>query len=567
MGVIDSNSIVEIKSRLSLVDIVNRYVELRPAGDRWTAPCPFHQETKPSFTVSPDKGFYYCFGCQASGDIIEFYKNINGLDFAEAVRQLAREAGVEITLSTSRLDREERNKVSISQEINSLAGKFFLDALWSGQGEKARKYLRSRSISDEMIREFRLGWSPGGWQSLTDFLNKKGFSPEEGVLAGVLTRNQNGRIYDRFRSRLIFPIISLSGMVVAFGGRILDDGEPKYLNSSESPAYKKGDHLYGLFQARKYITQTRKVFLTEGYLDVIALRQYGFPNSCGILGTALTHSQVTRLAGLCREVILLFDGDRAGRQAAFRSSEMLLLAGIGCKVLNFPEEEDAHSLLTTRDRSVFEELLQKAVPGLDYCLNMVGSDKSPKEVMNWVNHFLGNLSDFSLKTYYIPKVAGILGLTEVDLRKSLGRRSHRSATEKKGPGDLETIGPEQRDKEVLTFACCFPELRSRLEQKNIDLILTTEWARNFWNKIKDKAHEDENLGLDPQELDFYFRANLQKGLLKQNRDLVFREFEDFISQASLTMNRQNLKQALIKAQKNNDNQEIKRILGLMQSIF
>ncbi len=567
MGSIDSNSIAEIKSRLSLVDVVNRYVELRPVGDRWTAPCPFHQETKPSFTVSPDKGFYYCFGCLASGDLIEFYKNINGLNFAEAVRQLAGEAGVEIDTGHPGQDREERSRISVAQDVNSLAGKFFLEALCSKQGENARKNLHSRGISRDMVKEFRLGWSPGGWQALTDFLEKNGFSPDNGVLAGVLSRNQKGRSYDRFRSRLIFPIISLSGMVVAFGGRTLGDEEPKYLNSSESPVYKKGDHLYGLFQARKHITQTRQVYLTEGYLDVIALHQHGFPNSCGILGTALTHSQVTRLAGLCREVILLFDGDRAGRTAAFRSAEMLLGAGLGCRVLSFPEGEDAHSLLSSKDKSVFEDLLQNAVAGLDYCLNLVGSEKSPREVMIWVNHFLGSLSDFSIKTYYIPKIAGKLNLTEFELRKSLDRNISQSQAEKTAPSAKKTMGPEQRDREILTFASCFPEFRARLDENNIDMVLCTEWARKFWNKIKDKPYEDESLDLDSQESDFYVRARLQKDLLKQNKGLIIKEFEAFINQASLVMNRQNLKQALIRAQNNNDCQEIKRILGLMQNIL
>lgn len=567
MGGIDSGSIAEIKSRLSLVDIVNRYVELRQVGDRWTAPCPFHQETKPSFTVSPDRGFYYCFGCQASGDVIEFYKNINGLDFTEAVRQLASQAGVQISSDKGGRDREEKNKITISQEINSLAGKFFLEVFHSGQGEPARNYLRSRKISEEMAGTFRLGLSPSGWQSLTDYLHKSGFSPDDGVLAGVLSKNQKGRIYDRFRSRLIFPIVSLSGMVVAFGGRILDDGEPKYLNSSESPVYKKGDHLYGLYQARRHITQTRKVFLTEGYLDVIALHQHGFPNSCGILGTALTASQVTRLAGLCREVILLFDGDRAGRNAAFRSAEMLLDAGIGCRVLIFPEGEDAHSLLSTKDRSVFEKILGQSVAGLDYCLNMVNTQKSPRDVMNWVNRFMGNLKDFSLKAYYIPKIAAVLGLTESELRRSLGAGARQVAAEKGVPGERGKMGPEQRDREILTFASCFPELRSGLERKNVDLVLSTEWGRRFWNKIKDKTDETQILDLDPHEADFYARARLQKGSLTRNRDQVFREFEEFIDQASLSMTRQNLKQALIRAKSNNDFQEIKRILGLMQNIF
>ena len=567
MGAIDSSTISEIKSRLSLVDIVSRFVELKPVGDRWSAPCPFHQETKPSFTVSPDKGFYYCFGCQASGDIIEFYKNINGLDFSEAVRQLARDAGIQVIEDKPGRSEKERNRFSTAQEVNSQAGRFFIDMYWSVQGETAREYAGSRNISLEMQKEFRLGWSPDGWQNLTDFLKRKGFSPEDGICAGVLSKNQKGRIYDRFRSRLIFPIISLSGMVVAFGGRILDDGEPKYLNSSESPVYKKGDHLYGLFQARKYITRTRKVFLTEGYLDVIALHQHGFANSCGILGTALTSSQVTRLSGLCREVVLLFDGDRAGRSAAFRSAEMLLKAGMKCRVLTFPEGEDAHSLLTARNREVFEDLMQQSLEGLEYCLAALRKEQSPREVMNWVNSFLGNLGDLSLMTYYIPKVAGKLGLTELELRKSLRRRPVRSKEQARGEPDQIVAGPDQRDREILTFASCFPECRAQLEQKNIDLVLSTDWARAFWKKIKDQTEGDENLQLDAGESNFYAKARLQASSLRPRKERIFGDLEEFIKQASMSMTRHNLKHALIRAQQNQDHPEIKRILGLMQNNF
>ena len=567
MGAIDSSTISEIKSRLSLVDIVSRFVELKPVGDRWSAPCPFHQETKPSFTVSPDKGFYYCFGCQASGDVIDFYKNINGLDFYEAVRQLARDAGIIVREDKYGQSGKERNLVSIAQEINSQAGRFFMDIFWSGQGKIAREYAVSRNISREMQKEFRLGWSPDGWQNLTDFLTRKGFSHEDGVSAGVLSQNQKGRVYDRFRSRLIFPIISLSGMVVAFGGRVIDDGDPKYLNSSESPVYKKGDHLYGLFQARKYITRTRKVFLTEGYLDVIALHQHGFANSCGILGTALTSSQITRLTGLCREVVLLFDGDRAGRTAAFRSAEMLLKAGMRCRVLTFPEGEDAHSLLSARNKDVFEDLLQQSQSGLEYCLDVAGKEKSPREVMKWVINFLGNLGELSLMSYYIPKVAEKLGLTELELRKSLGQNPAGSKGQSKVEPNKRTAGPDQRDREILTFASCFPECRADLEQKNIGLVLSTDWARSFWNKIKDKTEDDENLDLDAGDLNFYVKARLQASYLRTKKDRIFGDLEEFIKQASLSMTRQNLKHALIRAQQNQDHPEIKRILGLMQNNF
>ncbi|WP_035243866.1 DNA primase [Desulfonatronovibrio hydrogenovorans] len=563
MGTIDSRCIAEIKSRLSLVDIVNRFVELRPVGDRWTAPCPFHQETKPSFSVSPDKGFYYCFGCQASGDLIEFYKNINGLDFAEAVRQLADEAGVVISVEDSRKNRKDQSEVTTAQEVNSLAGKFFLDQLWSSQGDEARKYLHSRGMTKKIVQDFRLGWSPDGWQSLGDFLREKGHSADDGVLAGVLSQNQKGRIYDRFRSRLIFPIISLSGMVVAFGGRILDHGEPKYLNSSESPVYKKGEHLYGLFQARKHITQTRKVLLTEGYLDVMALHQHGFANSCGVLGTALTPAQVKRLGGLAREAILLFDGDQAGRNAALRSAEMFLAAGMNCRVVLFPEGEDAHSLLFSQGAEALERLLSGADSGLNYCLKMVKDQKSPREVMAWVVSFLGKLEDFSLKTYYIPKLAGSLGLTEVELRKGLQGKGS-IAGPAADSGDKKNQ-PEQRDKEILTFAVCCPEFRESLDQLNLDPVLRSDWARTFWSKIKHGSGRDEDLKLDHHESDFYVRARMEQDQIRENRLQIFKELEEFIIQKAGQVTKKNLKQALVRAQQNQDHNEVKRILSLMQN--
>lgn len=328
----DRESIEEIKSRLDLLELVGRYVQLRQAGQRWVGVCPFHQETKPSLSVNPEQGFFYCFGCQAGGDGIDFYCRINGLEFAEGLKELAQETGVRLQGDKGRSSGANRSWGKICLQANALAQEYFSAALQSEQGAQARQYLQQRGVSQEMVQRFSLGWSPGKWQGLKDYLQRHGISPEQGLQAGLLSSNSRGRVYDRFRDRVTFPIQDLQGRVLAFGGRVLQDQEnqPKYLNSSESPVFKKGEHLYGLYQARQKVTQSKQALLTEGYADVISMVQYGFENTCGVLGTALTKEQVKRLSGLCDTVYLLFDGDRAGQQAALRSTQMILAAGQEC---------------------------------------------------------------------------------------------------------------------------------------------------------------------------------------------------------------------------------------------
>ncbi len=565
MASFEAKDVAEIKSRLSLEDIAGRYVQLRPVGERLMAPCPFHQETKASFSISPDRGFYYCFGCQAKGDVIEFYRNINGLDFSEAVTQLAAEAGVTLERTGSKSSPQaEKSRSAVCREINSWSQSFFRDLLNSPGGEPARKYLKQRGISPEISQTFSLGWSPEGWNNLKEFLQGKGFAPQDGVTAGVLSSNRQGRIFDRFRGRLIFPITALSGAVVAFGGRVIADGEPKYLNSSESPVYTKGEHLYGLYQARQSITRSKQVFLTEGYLDVLALHQHGFTNSCGILGTALTKAQVKRLSGLAREVVLLFDGDDAGQNAALKSAEMILQAGMNCRVLTFPPEEDAHSILNARGKQGLNQLLEDTREGLDFCLNMLITHKSLRELMSWVEQFVSAIQDFSWRSYYIPRIAQALGLSEKELREKF--------TQKTAPESQNSIiapagkGPEQRDRELLSFAVCFPEYRSRLKQKNLGLVLSSEWARRFWEKLRAMQEEELEI-LNPEEAEFFVQSKMRLDFLQKDKERILEQVEEFVDKSMARISKKNLKLALARAQQNQDQEEIKRILGLLQKSF
>jgi len=528
------------------------------------APCPFHQETRASFSISPDRGFFYCFGCQAKGDVIEFYKSINGLDFAEAVAQLADEAGIRLKKGGKSHSGMGKSRAVICREVNSWSRSFFLECIQSREGEQARNYLKKRLISPEVARDFALGWSPDGWDSLKNFLESKGVTPQQGVLAGVLGQGRQGRIYDRFRARLMFPIMTLSGTVIAFGGRVIEQGEPKYLNSSESPVYTKGEHLYGLYQARQNITRSRQSLLTEGYLDVLALQQHGFTNSCGVLGTALTSAQVKRLAGLSREVVLLFDGDHAGQIAAFKSAAMILQAGLACRVLIFPEGEDAHSLLSSRGRDSLDKLVQNARDGLDFCVGMLKNYKSPGEIMSWVENFIIEIHDLSWKSYYIPRISQALGVSEKELREKFIRKtspgSH--AYVRRLPGKAH----EQRDRELLAFAVCFPEYRDRLRQKNLGLALCSDWARDFWDKLW-SMQVDSLENLTPEESDFFVQSKMQGGLQQEDKEKILTQVEDFISRSLSRMSKKNLRLALARAQENEDPEEVRRILGLLQKSF
>ena len=339
------DAIRAIKERLNIVDVVRRYVELKRNGPRWVAPCPFHQETKPSFSVNEDQGLFYCFGCHASGDVFDFYSRINGLEFKETLEQLAAEAGITIDRGPRdpQRDGQERKQRSARQQMlrmYELAAGHFASALQSPEAEECRRYIEKRGLSDEIVQRFGLGWARREWQSLADALRRAGFDMRMAAEAGLVGQASSGRPYDRFRGRLIFPIKSLSNQIIAFGGRIIaDEEEAKYINSADTPLYKKGEHLYGLAQARRGIVTKGRAMLTEGYMDVLTLHQFGYDNAVGVLGTALTPEQIKRLSGFASQMTLLFDGDRAGRKAALRSCEMLLTRGLSCSVVIMGENQ------------------------------------------------------------------------------------------------------------------------------------------------------------------------------------------------------------------------------------
>ncbi|SIN75842.1 DNA primase [Halodesulfovibrio marinisediminis DSM 17456] len=498
------SAVKEIKARLNIADVARRYMELRHAGGRWMGLCPFHQEKTPSFSINEEEGFYYCFGCQAAGDVIDFYCKVNGLEFRDGLQQLAEETGVQLTeYKADPRAKEERDFRKQCYTMYDIAKNHFRQNLSKHDARECRTYIKGRKLTPEIVESFELGWAPDSWQSLSDALVARGMTQKQAAEAGLLSRNDRGRMYDRFRGRLIFPIKNLSGQVIAFGGRIIGKSDQaKYINSSDSAIYKKGEHLYGLFQARRAISAAKSAFLTEGYMDVLTLHQFGFENSCGVLGTALTPDQVKRLGGFCSSVDLIFDGDEAGRKAALKSCEMILTKGMKCRVVLLPDGEDIDSFLHERGVEAFQELLAQSPDGLSYCTATV-SMYAPRDVMDWTTRFLSSMEKPELCSFYVSRIASGLGLDETELRQLVAPKRNvqtRSGTSfpqrgarNKSDGwkrnqDAQGTAPRpvlaaSLEERVLQFIVRYPHHVFSLEQYGGMELLQSAWAESLWNKI------------------------------------------------------------------------------------
>ncbi|MDH3355677.1 MAG: DNA primase, partial [Chromatiales bacterium] len=345
-GRIPQNFIDDLINRSDIVDVVDSRVPLKKAGREYQACCPFHNEKTPSFTVSPNKQFYHCFGCGAHGTVISFLMEYENLAFVEAIKELASDVGMEIPKSEGFSNPAPRIDKAVTQSLYDVMGqanKFFQQQLRQHpQAGEAVDYLKQRGLSGEIARDFGIGYAPPGWDNLIKDLTP---TPTKQLFdAGlVIEKEGQGSFYDRFRERIMFPIHDQRGRVIAFGGRILGDGKPKYLNSPETDIFHKGKELYGLFEARQSLKQIDRLIVVEGYMDVVALAQFGVRNAVATLGTAVTEPHLNQLFRTCSEVIFCFDGDSAGRKAAWRGLENglpLMQKGRQIRFLFLPDGED-----------------------------------------------------------------------------------------------------------------------------------------------------------------------------------------------------------------------------------
>lgn len=353
----------EIREKCDLVEIVSAHVALRKAGRAFVGLCPFHNEKTPSFHVNPERQIWKCFGCGEGGDVFKFVQKMDNLTFPQAVEQLARKVGVTIEKS-EKAARAYSDRERILRANNAACAYFrrCLDA-----SSKAREYLLKRGLCPDAIDRYKLGYAPESWDGLLSYLQQQRIDVADAVKAGLLVARESSMgFYDRFRDRLMFPIMDVSERIVAFGGRALGDEQPKYLNSPESVLFAKNKTLYGLNIARKAIPREDCVLVVEGYMDVIAAQSAGFENTVATMGTALTEGHVNVIGRFTKNVVLAFDSDSAGMQAALRSAPMFEQSGFRVRIMSMPKGEDPDSLLRGGDASKFAELLDRALPILDY---------------------------------------------------------------------------------------------------------------------------------------------------------------------------------------------------------
>ncbi len=420
---IPQSFIQDLLHRVDIVDVIDRHVKLKKAGANYAACCPFHSEKSPSFTVSQTKQFYHCFGCGAHGTAVGFLMEYSGLGFVEAIKDLAQSVGMTVPEERGDQPRRARTEGENGEDLNELmltAAQFFRNAL--KDAPQAIAYLKKRGLSGDIAKKFGVGYAPEGWQNLERAFPN--YQSSALTTLGLVKQNDEGRRYDIFRDRIMFPIVDVKGNVIGFGGRVLDSGEPKYLNSPETPLFEKGRELYGLYQARRAIRDAGRVIVVEGYMDVVALAQHGVEYAVATLGTATTPTHVQKLLRQTDEIVFCFDGDNAGRRAAWRALENSLAQladGKEVRFLFLPQGEDPDSYVRQHGKEQFEKLLDSAIPLSQFLLNELSShgDRNTHEgrakLLQEAKPLIKQITAPMLSLMMRKQLAEITGITQQEL--------------------------------------------------------------------------------------------------------------------------------------------------------
>lgn len=433
----------ELVARSDIVSVVSRYVSLTRRGSSNLGLCPFHNEKTPSFNVSSDKQFFHCFGCGAGGDVISFVMKIENLDFPDAVARLAEWAGMELPQSSYGAD--DRSKRKRAQEACREAARFFHERLRDDGGAAARQYLLGRGLTPATITRFGLGYSPDAWSALLDELIQRGFSKAELLDAGLVTTGKTGRIYDRFRGRAMFPIIDVRGTVIGFGGRIMGDGEPKYLNSPESAVFNKRKNLYALNLAKS--SKADYMLLAEGYMDVIALHQAGFDSAVASLGTSLTDEQAQLISRYKSRVVIAYDSDKAGRAATERAMDILKRAGLDVRVITMTGAKDPDEFIKKFGRDKYAKLIEAALPAAEYRLASakqeldLSDDKQRVQYLKAAAGQLARMSSAIEREIYAGRIAKETGVTRDAILQEAERERKRLVREKRREEERRVLDP------------------------------------------------------------------------------------------------------------------------------
>ncbi len=492
-----SDILNKIREKTDIVELVRKYVpSLRKAGRNYKALCPFHNEKTPSFTVNPEKQIFHCFGCQEGGDIFSFIMKIENLTFMESVKKLAKEAQIKIDFSSYNSSEMEKTFSEI-KKATCFAAEFYSRFLTSSNAAEARDYLKKRGISEKILKFFNIGYSPPYSDFLVNEASKKGFSKEILLKAGLVQMRETGHLYDYFRNRIMFPIKGIAGDVIAFGGRILSTGEPKYLNSPETPLFSKRKNFYGLYESLPQIRKIRKIIIMEGYIDIIIAHQNNLNFAVAPLGTALTYEQANIVKRYAEEVILMFDGDTAGRKASIKNGNLLVEAGIYPKVALLPSGEDPDDYLRKRGVRAAIEIIKNAPDLMSFMLDLCaekGVARAPlfekSKIISSLLETVARQENEIIKSEWLKLISEKISV------------SHRALTVELAKIKLHTTSPENNKEKT-------PEEKiPPIEKGLVQLLLKNPRHINLADKI-----EESMLESDFAKKIISFMRNLKKSAL------------------------------------------------------
>lgn len=496
---IPDEKVREVRERAAILDVVSDYVGLKKSGVNYLGLCPFHTEKTPSFNVNPVKGIYHCFGCGVGGDVVSFVMRMEGLSFPEAVKFLARRVGVVIPerplTSTEKRLVDERE---LLHELHEVAARYYEKVLLKEPlGESCRRYLKQRGVDGETARLYRLGFAPDAWDTLARYLEEKKLPLEAAEKAGLIRRKERGGYYDGFRNRLLFPIADIHGRTIGFGGRVLDDSLPKYLNSPESSVYRKSEVLFGLNMAKQAIREKGEAFIVEGYFDHLALFRAGVRNVVATCGTALTTAHLKVLRRFAAKAYILFDADSAGKKATLRAMEIFLEENFPAHVVQMPAGEDPDTYLGKYGVSPFLDLVGGALPVFEFFFRDIcrqadiGSVEGKMAVLGEVATRLGKITDEVERDLYIREIARYLAIEENDVRRKMGSSKFSSPSpspvreRRKG-----NVGPEEM---LLSLMGKYPDVARHVAEFGPESIFGPELLKVAESII---IHSAETDGID-----------------------------------------------------------------------
>ena len=407
--------IEEVRSSNDIVDVISQYVTLKRSGRNYFGLCPFHKEKSPSFSVSPDKQIYHCFGCGVGGNVFHFLSKIENITFRESIEELAERAGITLPVLDSREDTKQMELKTKVYEINALAAQFYHENLYKPSSKIAQEYIKKRKLDNKTLQSFLIGYS-GNFDELYQMLKQKGYTEEQMMASSMIVKSDRGRYLDRFRKRVMFPIQDVRGKIIAFGGRVLDDSKPKYMNSPETIVYSKGRHLFGMNLAKN--SGSKKIIIVEGYMDAISLHQRGINNAVASLGTALTEAQGRLLRKYSEQVIIGYDADGAGQAATLRGLEILQNLGCDIRILQIEGAKDPDEFVVKYGPERFNLYVEKAISLIEYKVKMLKKElnidnaNDKIKFLNEIAKLLSKITNELEKEVYVEKIAKEYGISQ-----------------------------------------------------------------------------------------------------------------------------------------------------------